>query len=136
MLATGGTSVFTQVTFRDVPVSDAVSVAAEKQAAKLKARCGWITGCRVVIGRPHHRGVQGSLYRVRIDLTMPRDEIVVNREHRFDHTHEDPYLALRAAFAAARRRLDEHLEQRRRAAKPRGEAHRVRRRSAVSTALT
>jgi cold shock CspA family protein len=43
---------------------------------------------------------------VRIDLKVPGGEIVVNHDH-----HQDVYVALRDAFAAARRRLEDVLRR-------------------------
>lgn len=45
---------------------------------------------------------------VRLDLTVPEGEIVVNRDHR-----EDLYVALRSAFDAARRQLDDYARRQR-----------------------
>ncbi|MFM8890643.1 MAG: cold-shock protein, partial [Planctomycetia bacterium] len=41
----------------------------------------------------------------------PGGAIVVNREHHLDHAHEDVYVALRDSFAAARRRLEDHVRR-------------------------
>jgi hypothetical protein len=46
---------------------------------------------------------QGTIYHVRVDLTAPGGEVVVNREPGEDHTHEDLHVAIRDAFDAARR---------------------------------
>jgi ribosomal subunit interface protein len=108
-VALGGYKVQTQVTFRDVPVSDAVAAAAEKHAGKLTQHFDRINNCRVVVGLPHRsHHQQGAVYSVRVDVTVPGEEIVINREHRFDHAHEDVYVALHHAFDAMRRRLDDH----------------------------
>src|SRR5690606_22918580 len=48
----------------------------------------------------HHH--QGRPFRVSIDLRVPGKEIVANRDH-----HEDVYVALRDAFDAAKRQLEE-----------------------------
>jgi hypothetical protein len=39
---------------------------------------------------------------------VPGGEIVVNRDHDLDHAHEDVFVAMRDAFAAAARRLEDH----------------------------
>jgi cold shock CspA family protein len=98
-----------EVAFKGMPVSDAAEAAARRSAEELELYFGRITSCRVVIDAPHRRHHQGALYSVRIDLTMPGAEIVVNREHRFDRAHEDVYVAMRDAFAAARRRLEDQV---------------------------
>ena len=78
---------------------------------------GRITGCHVVIAQPHRHHRQGGLYSVRVDLVVPGGEIVVNRDHHLDHAHEDVYVALRDAFVAARRRLEDHVRRMRGATK-------------------
>jgi len=52
--------------------------------------------CRVVVEIPHKHHHQGKQFNVRIDIGVPGDEIVINRDH-----HEDVYVALRDAFDAA-----------------------------------
>ena len=52
---------------------------------------------------------------------MPGDEIVVNRERRFDHAHEDVYVAMRDAFDAVRRRLEDYVRRMRGFVKSRAE---------------
>lgn len=100
-----------QVSFKDTPVSDAVEAAAWKHAAALERFCDRITSCRVVVARPQHRGRKGDLYSVRIDLAVPGEEIIVNREGRFDHAHEDVLVAMRDAFHAARRQLEDYTRR-------------------------
>ncbi len=94
------------VAFDKVDVSDVLERTAWEHAERLERSYPRITSCRVTIGRPHRRGRKGALWSVRIDITVPGAELVVNREHRFDHAHENPYVALRDAFLAARRQLD------------------------------
>lgn len=97
------------VAFDGIPESDAVQRAVWQHAEALERFCDRITACRVVISRPQHRGRQGDLYSIRIDLTVPGEEVVINREHRLDHAHEDVYVALHDAFHACRRRLEDHV---------------------------
>jgi ribosome-associated translation inhibitor RaiA len=58
------------------------------------------------VDRPHHHHHQGNPFTVKLDITLPGSEIVVNRDHA-----EDVYVALRDAFEAARRQLIEHAER-------------------------
>jgi len=76
--------------------------------ARLERFSDRITSCRVaVIGRSG-RHQHGDLYEVRIQLVLPgRDEVMVDRNPSADHAHEDPYVAIRDAFAAARRKLQD-----------------------------
>lgn len=51
--------------------------------------------------------LQGRPYGARIDLTLPQAELVVNKIE-----DEDVYVALRDAFQAIRRQLEEIVDQR------------------------
>ena len=91
-----------QITFRNFPRSDAVEARVRDKAAKLEEFHPRIMSCHVVIeerDRHHHQGKQFS---VRIDVRVPGHEVVVDRDH-----HEDIYVALRDAFNAAGRKLEE-----------------------------
>ena len=89
-----------QVTVREMPHSDAVEAAIRRKAASLDRVYARITAVRVTVEAPHHHHHQGNLYTVKLDITLPGGEIVVNRDHA-----EDVYVALRDAFQAARRQL-------------------------------
>ncbi len=89
--------------------TDAMTARIEREARRLERFSDRITSCRVaVIGRSgRHR--QGDLYEVRIQLVMPgRDDVMIDRNPGADHAHEDVYVAIRDAFGAARRRLQDH----------------------------
>jgi len=99
------------VSFDDLPVDEAVRQAALEHVAQLEQLSDRITGCHVVVAQPHRHHRSGRLFSVRVDLLVPGGEIVVNREHHLDHAHEDVYVALRDAFAAAERQLATHEEK-------------------------
>lgn len=84
----------------------------EREAAKLERFSDRITACHVaVVGRSGNRR-HGDLFKVRLRLTVPgRVDIVVDRNPDADHAHEDPYVAIRDAFNAARRRLQDHVRR-------------------------
>ncbi len=102
-----------QITFHDIDPSDAIEARIRERAAKLEEFYDRITSCRVVVEAPHRRNHKGRLYSVRIDLALPGAEIVVNREPQLNHAHEDVYVALRDAFNAAQRRIQDYVRRRR-----------------------
>ncbi len=102
-----------QITFRDIPPSDAVESRIREKAAKLDELYEHIMSCRVVVEAPHRRHHQGKLYHVRIDITVPDDELVVSREPHERHAHEDVYVAIRDAFDAAKRQLEDYVRRHR-----------------------
>ncbi len=98
-----------QVVFKGIERSDAVENHVRDMVGKLEHLHPQLTACRVTIDMPHNRQQQGKRFDVRIDLSVPGKEIVVNR----DRGDEDMYVTLRDAFDAARRQLDDHVRERR-----------------------
>jgi ribosomal subunit interface protein len=92
-----------QITVHDMPHSPAIDEHIHARAAKLEQYFSPITSCRVVIEAPHKHQQQGRQYVVRLNITVPGREIVVSHEH-----HEDVYVALRDAFEAAKRQLEDY----------------------------
>ncbi len=106
-----------QITYRDMLPSEAVDRCIRERAARLDQFCDRIMSCRVVVESRHHRHRQGALYHIGIDLTAPGDEIVVSREPATHRSHEDVYVAIRDAFDALRRRLEDYMRRHRRQVK-------------------
>lgn len=102
-----------EITFRGLPRSEAIEADAREKAGKLDQFCDSIMACRIMIESPHRHRQKGKLYRVRIDLTVPEQEIIVNRSPSKRAAHEDIYVALRDAFDAARRQLEDYARRRR-----------------------
>jgi ribosomal subunit interface protein len=100
-----------QLSFRGIAHSDAVEASIRERAGNLEQFYDRITSCRVVVEKPHAHHRKGSLYHVRIDLTVPGREIVVGRDPAAHHAHEDVYVAIRDAFDAARRQLEDHVRK-------------------------
>jgi ribosomal subunit interface protein len=101
-----------QITFRDIEQSDALEAHIREKAEKLETFFEPIMSCRVVVEMPHQHKHQGKFFTVRIDIGVPGKEIVVNRDR-----HEDVYVALRDAFDAARRQLEDYGRRLRRETK-------------------
>ena len=97
------------IAFEGVEGSDSLRRRIEREAAKLERFSSRITACHVaLIGRSGNRR-HGDLFKVRLRINSPgRPDVVVDRNPDEDHAHEDPYVAIRDAFAAARRRLQDH----------------------------
>jgi ribosomal subunit interface protein len=97
-----------QVTFRDMPPSDAVETRIREKTEKLARHYDRIMACRVVVESPQRHKHQGKLHSVRIDLTVPGAELVAN--HAQD---EDVYVAIRDAFDAMTRQLEDYARRQR-----------------------
>ncbi len=102
-----------EITFRNMKPSAAVEAAVRERATKLDKFYEQVMACRVTINAPHKHHHKGNLYHVRIDLTVPNGELVVSRNAHDNHAHEDVYVAIRDAFDAIRRRVEEHARRRR-----------------------
>ncbi len=100
-----------EISFRNVKRSEEIEERVRAKAAKLDRICDRITGCRVVIESPHNHQTKGNTYHVTIEVSVPGDEIVVNRDPQ-NQEHEDLQVALRDAFAAATRQLNTYSTKR------------------------
>jgi len=98
-----------QVTLRDIEHSEAIEAKINEKIEKLKQFSDRIMACRVTVESPQRRHHQGKLYTVRIDITVPGTELVVNRVE-----HEDLYVAIRDAFDAAKRQVEGYVRKQRR----------------------
>jgi ribosomal subunit interface protein len=102
-----------EITFRGFPPSEAMEGKIRERIARLERLHAHIMSCRVIVDCEHRHQKKGNLFQVRIDLTVPGNELVVDRDPTQDHSHEDPYVALRDAFDAMERRLESFTHRRR-----------------------
>ena len=109
--------------------STALEALIRRKAAWLERFHDRIVSCHVTVEAPHRHHHRGRQYIAHIRLTVPGGEIVVSHDAR-GKGHEDPYVAVRDAFDAARRQLEDFARVRRGDVK----AHRVARRPAAGAA--
>jgi cold shock CspA family protein/ribosome-associated translation inhibitor RaiA len=126
-----------KITFRNMDPSPAIEDNVREKAAKLDELYDGITSCRVVVEAPHRHHHKGKAYIVRIDLKVPGGELVINRapkrlaatkvagsdeprdalaeahEPSKHGAHEDVYVAIRDAFNAAGRKVQDYTRKRR-----------------------
>jgi ribosomal subunit interface protein len=100
-----------EISFRNMDPSPAVEARIREKAAKLERFHDRIIGCTVVVEAPHKHHHKGKLYSVHIDISLPGKDVVVDRSKPLDHAHEDVYVALRDAFNAAVRQLEDHTRR-------------------------
>lgn len=96
-----------QVTFKNLDRSDAVEAKVREKVEKLGAFHPRITSCRVSVEELHRHQQQGNHFHVRIDLKVPGHELIADREPDENHAYTDVYVALRDAFDAMRRKLED-----------------------------
>lgn len=130
-----------QITFRNMRPSQAIEDNIREKASKLESFYDRIMGCRVIVAAPHRHRRKGKAYEVRIDLTVPGGELVINRSPKRLKTaglavtdgpetelieshepgkhgaHADVYVAIRDAFNAAGRKLQDYARRQSRTAK-------------------
>jgi len=102
-----------QISFSNMTPSDAVRARIEELAARLDRFHDRIMSCRVVVSAPNRRQRSGRLYHISIDLKLPGHEIAINRDPSQDQAHEDVYVAIRDAFEALVRRIEDVSRQQR-----------------------
>lgn len=118
-----------QISFHNMETSPAVETRIREEVAKLETFYARIMSCRVVVETPRHHLQRGKIFNIRIDLTVPGGEIVVDHEptlhrtakqtalertrksHEIEGPYKDIYVAIRDAFKAARRRLQEYARK-------------------------
>jgi cold shock CspA family protein/ribosome-associated translation inhibitor RaiA len=102
-----------QITFRGLASSESIERVSRDKAQRLERLHGRITSCHVIIEAPprHHR--KGGTFRVNVKLTVPGGEVHADRESSRNHAYEDLHVALRDAFAAAGRQLEQKARVRR-----------------------
>ena len=101
-----------QITFHSVDKSEALEAKIREAAEKLDQFHEEVMSCRVVLEAPHKRHHQGNLYHMRIDVSVPGKELVVDREPGDRNAHEDPYVMVRDAFDAMERKLKDYDRRR------------------------
>lgn len=120
-----------QITYRNIKPSTEIEGWIRAEAAKLETLYSQVMGCRVAVEVPHRHHRKGSPYHIRIDLTVPRGEIVVKREpslstraRQLDEReikkksevkipHKNLRTAINDAFKAAGRRLQDYARRQR-----------------------
>ena len=96
------------IQFHGMEPSEALEARAREHVQKLEAFASDLMTCRVGIDLEQKHKHQGRPYSVRIDLTLPGHELVVNRVQ-----NEDVYVALRDAFDSMKRQLEDVVRKRR-----------------------
>jgi hypothetical protein len=116
-----------RISFRNMRRSPALEEELHSRVAWLDAFYPGIVGCRVVLETPHRHRRRGRSLRVRIELSLPGEDVIVNHEltpptgdrwasrkrDQPEHQYKDAYVAIHQAFDIARRRLEDVVRRRR-----------------------
>jgi ribosomal subunit interface protein len=96
-----------EISTRLIELTPALEADLRRRAAKLERYFDRITSCRIAVERPSSHHQEGGPYRVRLDITVPGDELIAKKEG------EDLNAVVRDAFQAAERQVDEYSQRRR-----------------------
>lgn len=102
-----------QVSFRHMEHSDEIEAIVCQKAAALDKFADHIMSCRVALGPVGEHHKHGNLYEVRIDITVPGEEIAVTSAPSQHAECRDIRVALRDAFDSARRQLEDYVRRKR-----------------------
>jgi cold shock CspA family protein/ribosome-associated translation inhibitor RaiA len=103
-----------EIAFHNLDSSDTVETRVRERAAKLEKLYPRLVSCRVVVEAPHRQHQKGNVFRVRIEMSVPGDTLVVSKEpNRVSERYADPdvYTVLKEAFDTAERQLKEFKER-------------------------
>jgi ribosome-associated translation inhibitor RaiA len=116
-----------QTSFRHMAASAAVTARIEAEVEKLQRFFDGITHCHVVVIAPHRHHRAGRRFALHIELGVPRERLVIAHEtgarpgrddiarpvksDEVDAPHKDVYVAVRDAFATARRQLKDYVQR-------------------------
>jgi cold shock CspA family protein/ribosome-associated translation inhibitor RaiA len=96
-----------QISFENAEPSEAVREAIKHEVERLEKYRHDVTGCRVAVVAPSSKHRHGGVYRVNIWVTIPpRENIVVSHQPCDDQSHVHVEVAIKDAFATARRQID------------------------------
>jgi putative sigma-54 modulation protein len=94
--------------FHGLEKSEAVENKVKEKVAKLKRHFDRMSACRVVLEAPNRNAAKAKVFSVKIEVSVPNGKpIIINHEREGAHANEDLSLAIRDAFEAATRRVDE-----------------------------
>lgn len=97
-----------QIQFLGMTPTEALEVSTRQHIKKLESFAPDLTACRVTLELSQKHQHQGRPFSVRIDVTLPGLELVVNKVQ-----NEDIYVSLRDAFDNMKRQVEDAVRKRR-----------------------
>ena len=97
-----------EIAFQHYEPSEDVRAEIAKQAKRLEKFSDRITSCHVAIVGPQTRHRQGELFKVDVRVAMPEHhDVIVSKTHGAAPEREHPLVAIREAFDAAVRQIED-----------------------------
>ena len=100
-----------EIAFHNLESSAAVETRVRERVAKLEKLFPRLVACRVVVEAPHRQHQKGNIFRVRVEMSVPGEDLVVSKEpNRAQERFADPdvYTVLKDAFDTAERMLKDY----------------------------
>jgi len=99
-----------EVVFRHCEATEELRAEIAAQVERLEKFSPRITSCRVVVTGPQTRHRRGGLFQVELFVAMPEHkDIVVDRRHADSPEREHALVAIREAFEAAARQIEDAM---------------------------
>jgi cold shock CspA family protein/ribosome-associated translation inhibitor RaiA len=96
------------ISFQNSEPSEEIRAEVERQAKRLEKFHGRITSCNVTVIAPQSRHQKGGLYKIDIRVAMPSHrDVFVTRSHEDVPEHEHYAVAIKDAFGAAQRQIED-----------------------------
>jgi cold shock CspA family protein/ribosome-associated translation inhibitor RaiA len=99
------------ITCHNLDRSEWIEEDVRNHLAKLEEYYDRITACQVVVEAPHRHHRHGNLYRVRLVMSVSNRELVVDHDRGDRPEHADLHVAIRDAFHALRRQLEDYVRE-------------------------
>jgi cold shock CspA family protein/ribosome-associated translation inhibitor RaiA len=97
-----------EIAFQHCKPSEEIRAEVAKQAKRLEKFSDRITSCHVAIAGPQTRHRQGDAFKIDVRIAMPEHrDVIVTRTHGDAPEREHPLVAVREAFDAAVRQIED-----------------------------
>jgi cold shock CspA family protein/ribosome-associated translation inhibitor RaiA len=100
-----------QITYRGLDASPAIDAIIREKLERLERFHERITSCRVTVEKTTAKGRKGHIFHVAVEMEVPGGVVIVNRKPGDQKAHVELNVAVRDAFDAARRQLEDHVRK-------------------------
>lgn len=95
-----------EIAWHNTERSEALEARIRDRVEKMHRYFSHIISCRVAIEVPHRSQHNAQEFHIRIDTAVPGDDLIVSHDPGDRKSHFDPYIAVRDAFDAMDRQLE------------------------------
>jgi|BarGraIncu00222A_1022003.scaffolds.fasta_scaffold37439_2 cold shock CspA family protein len=108
-----------EIAFQNSEPSETIRSEIERQAKRLERFSDRITSCHVTVVVPQTRHRHGDLFKIDIRIAMPEHkDVIVTKTHADAPEHEHLMVAIKDAFSAAQRQIEDAVREMRGQVKP------------------